>query len=288
VSDIPLIKVNPTGVHGIGVNQIGIGTLRVGSINNPLPQSWLIQPSQAISPTVPVTNVIGKPIVDMPGCVEAHTEDDGKANTLGENDPKGVRTYCDAGTPSFDPMDFEPEQLIIQREQEVPVIAPPPEPDVEAPEAPTNIPNTNQKEDPPCPPPNAQRIGDVAQSGTEKVSGFELQPDPNNKDLKICVTLYEELTVVEQYLPTAATVTTTAGIAVAATTSALLAKPLADILLRIVKPAVKKLITKFQVMMGKTPRKPSRSEIQADQYRLKKGLAPLKLMKKNLKKKARQ
>ena len=97
------------------------------------------------------------------------------------------------------------------------------EPDVEAPEAPTNIPNTNQKEDPPCPPPNAQRIGDVAQSGTEKVSGFELQPDPNNKDLKICVTLYEELTVVEQYLPTAATVTTTAGIAVAATTSALLA-----------------------------------------------------------------
>ena len=93
MSDIPLIKVNPTGVHGIGVNQIGIGTLRIGSINNPLPQSWLIQPSQAISPTVPVTNVIGKPIVDMPGCVEAHTEDDGKANTLGENDPKGVRVY---------------------------------------------------------------------------------------------------------------------------------------------------------------------------------------------------
>ena len=257
MSEIPQIRtqgVNNVGNYQIGVGNIGIsdlstgtiGDLRIGQINNPNPPNWLVEPSMAISPQSPVTTQIGKPIVDMPGCVEAHTEDDGKANTLT------------------------------------------PDPDVETPDLVTNIPKTETKEDPPCPPPNAPRIGDVAQSGTEKVSGFELQPDPNNKDLKICVTLYEDLTVVEQYLPSATVVSTTAGIAVVATTGALLAKPLADILLRIVKPAVKKLMTKIQVMMGKTPQKPSRSEIQADQYRLKKGLPPLKMMKKNLKKKGRR
>ena len=299
MSEIPQIRtqgVNNVGNYQIGVGNIGIsdlstgtiGDLRIGQINNPNPPNWLVEPSMAISPQSPVTTQIGKPIVDMPGCVEAHTEDDGKANTLKTEDPKGVRVYCDAGTPSFNPMDYEPEQLIITRETPPPPVAPPPDPDVETPDPVTNIPKTETKEDPPCPPPNAPRIGDVAQSGTEKVSGFELQPDPNNKDLKICVTLYEDLTVVEQYLPSATVVSTTAGIAVVATTGALLAKPLADILLRIVKPAVKKLMTKIQVMMGKTPQKPSRSEIQADQYRLKKGLPPLKMMKKNLKKKARQ
>ena len=272
----------------IGINDIDIGIpdINMRQIQVLNPNVWTINVPTATPPTVPVTSVIGKPIVDMPGCVEAHTEDDGKGGSLADNDPKGVRVYCDAGTPSFNPMDYEPEQLTIQREAPVPAVPNqevPPAPEVQAPE----IPKTT-KEDPPCPPPNAPRIGDVAQSGTEKVSGYELQPDPNNKDLKICVTLYEDLTVVEQYLPSATVVSTTAGIAVVATTGALLAKPLADILLRIVKPAVKKLMTKIQVMMGKTPQKPSRSEIQADQYRLKKGLPPLKMMKKNLKKKARQ
>ena len=116
-------------------------------------------------------------------------------------------------------------------------------------------PDTSQPdpvEDPPCPGPNAPRIGDVAQNQTEKVSGFELQVDPRNPDgVKICVTLYEDIGAAEQFLPAPQVAATTAAIAVVATSSALLAKPLADLLLKIVKPAVKKAIAKVQKILGK-------------------------------------
>tara|TARA_B100000287_G_scaffold413079_1_gene444220 strand:+ start:2144 stop:2992 length:849 start_codon:yes stop_codon:yes gene_type:complete len=282
MSEIPQIGVRDASIPQIGIRQINVSVSQIRDINIDGPRIWLTNPPQAISPVVPVTSVLGKPIVDMPGCVEAHSEDEGKAGSLVDNDPKGVRTYCDAGTPSFSPMDYEPEQLTITTEAPVPKVPNqevPPAPEVEAP----SIPKTDTKEDPPCPPPNAPRIGDVAQSGNEAVSGYELQVDPNNPTEKICVTLYEELTVVEKYLPSANVVTTTAGIAVAATTSALLAKPLADLLLKVVKPVVKKVITKVQTILGKTPPKPSRSEVLADQYRLKKGLPPLKLTRKKKK-----
>jgi len=42
------------------------------------------------------------------------------------------------------------------------------------------------------------------------------------------------------------------GIAVIATTSALLAKPLADLLLKVVKPTVKKVIKKIAAIRGKS------------------------------------
>jgi hypothetical protein len=38
---------------------------------------------------------------------------------------------------------------------------------------------------------------------------------------------------------------------VVATTSALLAKPLADLLLKLIKPTIKKVLTKVQKMIGK-------------------------------------
>jgi len=43
------------------------------------------------------------------------------------------------------------------------------------------------------------------------------------------------------------------GIAVIATSSALLAKPLADLLLKAVKPAVKKVMKKIATLRGKKP-----------------------------------
>ena len=95
-----------------------------------------------------------------------------------------------------------------------------------------------------CPPPNAPRIGDVAQNQKERVSGFELQNG-------ICVTLYEDIPLTAQYLPAPQIAATTAGIAVVATSSALLAKPLADILLKVIKPAIKKVIAKVSKLRGK-------------------------------------
>ena len=46
-------------------------------------------------------------------------------------------------------------------------------------------------------------------------------------------------------LPSGGMVVSTGGIAVVATTSALLAKPLADILLKVVKPTIKKVMKKI-------------------------------------------
>jgi hypothetical protein len=206
---------------------------------------------------------------------------DGKSwdRNLVTDDPEGAMTICPAGQyPSYDAMNYEPEQLIIQREQEAPPIAPAPEPP-DSPETPDTG-DTGPK-DPPCPGPNAQRIGDISASQKEKVSGFELQKDPANPGRKICVVLYEDIGAVEQFLPTPQIASTTAVIATVATGSALLAKPLADLLLKVVKPAIKKAIGTVQKILGKTPtERPSlreRMELQRERTR---AIRELKRMKK--------
>ncbi len=111
----------------------------------------------------------------------------------------------------------------------------------------------------------APRIGDIAQNQKEKVSGFELQRDPRNPDgEKICVTLYEDIGAVEAFLPAPQVATTTAVIATVATGSALLAKPLADLLLKVVKPVVKKAIGAIQKKLGKTPYSPTQAELRTN------------------------
>ena len=254
------------------INNITGSIVPVSRLNIPNITIWDINTPSTAAPYVPVTVYIGKPIVDIPGCVEVHPENKwpgGNKNKQLAEDDKTV-TYCDAHTPSFTPMNYEPEQLIIVRDIPAPKVEPPPD----APTPPT--PDTSKavtEEDVPCPGPTSPRIGALGPSEKEKVVGHELQDTPQGK---ICVALYEDIGAVEQYLPSAQVATTTATIAVVATSSALLAKPLADLLLKVVKPVVKQVMTKVQKILGKTPVKPSRSEVIADQYRLKKGLPPLK------------
>ena len=226
---------------------------RVQVYTNSIPNVYSLQIRHPFVPNFdPVTNYIGFPIVDMPGCVEMHRENRGGIDRdLVNQDPKGSTTLCPNGQyPSYRAMDYEPEQMTIITETEAPPVAssPPPEP----PESP-GTPDTGDtgQEDPPCPGPNAQRIGDVAQNQKEKVSGFELQKDPVNPGKKICVVLYEDITAVEQFLPTPQVASTTAVIATVATGSALLAKPLADLMLRVFRPAIKKAIGTVQKILGK-------------------------------------
>ena len=210
------------------------------------------------------TEYIGRPIVNIPGCVEAHP-DDRNAKNLPEDDSSKVMTLCDGEVPSYDAMNYEPEQLTIIQELPPPDVQPPPDP----PGAP-EVPDTgNVKTEVECPAPNQPRIGDVAQNQKEKVSGYELRDG-------ICVILYEDIGPVEQYLPSAQVATTTAVIATVAGASALLAKPLADLLLRVFRPAIKQALTKANSILGRKTLKPSRSEIQSDEYRKKKGLPPVK------------
>ena len=72
----------------------------------------------------------------------------------------------------------------------------------------------------------------------------------------------------EKYLPSPEAVTTTAAIAVVATTSALLAKPLADLLLKAVKPTVKKVMKKVSQIRKKPIPVKSSGERRAEQRQM--------------------
>ena len=222
-------------------------------------RNWMVEPPQAIPPVVPVTVNAGTPIVNMPGCVKVHKENaknpNSKNKQLVNDDPKQNVVLCDNGMPYYEPPEYDYRELswmtVNPNEEEVDEgvnTEEPPAPDIDTPEPPPTGPNTVK--DIECPPPNARRIGDLNQAGTEKVTGYKLSVDK-----KVCITEWEEIGFAEQYLPSISVVTTTAGIATVATTSALLAKPLADLLLKVVKPAVKKLIAKVKekVLKKKPP-----------------------------------
>ena len=242
---IPFIKINDINVRNLNVPHI-----HTFSYDLPTP----------VAPGHPrVTEYIGRPIVDIPGCVEAHP-DDRNAQNLPEDDSAKVQTFCDGEVPSYNAMDYTPEQLIIQREVPPPVVNPPPE--VDPPEVPPTGDLGTETE---CPGPNNLRVGDLTQAGDEKVVGHELQGT-------VCVTLYEPTTAAEKFLPSINQSTTTAAIAIIATAGAA-ATPL---LLRVIKPVIKKLTTFIQKKLGKKVSKPSRQDIQTDKYREKKGLPPIK------------
>ena len=221
---------------------------------------------------VPVTVNIGKPIVDLPGCVEAHPEDKGKSPSLVEDDSDGTVVLCDGQYPSYDAMDYVPEEMTIITETPPPEVQPPPEP----PGTP-EVPDTGgvTEEEQPCPAPGQPRVGDLSQSGDEKVIGHELQGTT-------CVVLYEPTTAIEKFLPSTNVVTTTADIATVATASAQISKPLADLILRALKPLIKKATDTVQKKLGRH-RTLSPQEIRSNKYREKKGLPPLKVPKKNKK-----
>ena len=90
-------------------------------------------------------------------------------------------------------------------------------------------------------------VGFIFDSGHKKITGYRLEGNQ-------CVHIVEDVPIPAQIInaiPPASTITTTASIAVVATTSALLAKPFADILLRVVKPVTKKIIKKIASIQGK-------------------------------------
>ena len=234
-----------------------IPNINIHDIRLPTARVFELPPTAVHNIFVPVTVNIGSPIVNMPGCVESHPDG---GPQLAKDDPKGTRIFCTNEYPSYNAMDYTPEQLAIttKTEEQPPPVAPPTDPP-EPPEVPTDaIPNIPNAEEVPCPGPNAPRIGDVAQNQKERVSGFELQGE-------ICVVLYEDIPWQAQYLPAPQVATTTAAIATTAAASALLAKPLADLLLKAFKPVINKVIAKVKKMLGKNPPRLSTSDRQAQQ-----------------------
>ena len=212
------------------IDDIRIDNVDIKDISIP---QWVTEPPRIMNPVVPpVTTQIGVPVVDMPGCVEAHEQNSNKEKSgiLSEDDPNGVKVFCDAGVPSFNPIDYNKDKLEFQREQKVPPVnaGRPPETEVGDTKTPKNV-----APKPECPTREQQLKNPVGKilEGNKKITGYELVG-------KECLMVTEKLTIPDQIIgniPNAGMVTTTASIAVVATSSALLAKPVVDLLLKAVK-----------------------------------------------------
>lgn len=163
-----------------------------------------------------------RPVMNLPGCVAVHP--DAALNpSLLKDDPSRVGYACpDGGFPSFKPMDFTPSELTIL------------EPEGEA----------QQKPEPPAP--QTPKLPEIPTLQAQE----EQPPEPKRSIPQQIV----------DGLPEVPAVVTTASIALVATTSALLAKPLADLLLKLIKPAIKKIVAKIKALLGRKTRRLSLSE----------------------------
>ena len=240
-----------------------IGVQQIPRVYTP---EWLKEAPTVLPPNPPVTSQIGVPIINMPGCVEAHERN---KESLKIDDPKGVKVFCDSGVPSFNPIDYDKNKIKWEQEKvEPPKVAPPKPPETKTPEVP-------KTEKPECPT-KVQKIeapvGTLTDSGKKKIVEYKFV---ENK----CVAIKADLEIPDQIIkaiPSAGQVTTTASVAVIATAAAT-ATPF---LLKVVKPIVKQIIKKVKKALGKEPPKLSQSEVRANKYREKKGLPELKQPKK--------
>ena len=171
--------------------------------------------------------------VEVIGCTYYHrdTKNTGNRNLL-LDDPNGVVSNCPY--PSFYPLNYQPDQLIIV-EEAAPINKEPDKlPEGKPPQA--EIPKEEKKEDEykPCPPKNAPfRQGDFKNElRLERLVKWERDISDGS-----CNAVWEEVPFIDQYIPSASVVVSTAFIAsVAATT---------PIILNLVKPIVKNLIKKL-------------------------------------------
>ena len=170
--------------------------------------------------------------VEAIGCKYFHRDvkNTGNRNLLIE-DKNGLVSNCPY--PSFIPMNFQPDQLIIVEEAAPVEQESKPLPEGKPPKP--EIPKDEKKEDVfvECPGKKDQRVGDFRnEKKLERVIGHK-----RSEDGTICTTLYEDVAFQDQYLPEFSTVVSTAAIATVAATT--------PIILNLVKPIVKNLIKKL-------------------------------------------
>jgi hypothetical protein len=200
-------------IPNIEIRPISISPIR--SLDIP---KYVMAPSQSIPTAAPVTVNLGVPIINLPGCVESNKEQNPKNTALLQDDPNGTLTFCDGSLPSYNPIDFNAEDYLQPSKAPVPPYKPP-ETDFKSPQIkPPSIPKT-----------------EIPIIKTEE------KEDP----------IIEENINIIDYLPPAEAVVSTTVIAAAAATSALVARPLANFLLKIIRPVMKKVIKKVSNKFGK-------------------------------------
>ena len=203
--DIPRFDINKVEIHEIPIWKTDIQTL----------------------------NNISKPIVDIPGCVRVHRNN---LTSLIDSDKDEYGTYTECGNfsiPSFEPLQYNPNEFVYTQSetpqnQEQEFVQPTVEP-------PKYEPKKNKDDSlfVACPGKKDQRVGDYRNEfKLERVIGHERSEDGSK-----CITLYEDVKFIEQYIPNPPQLVSTAVIATVAASTPLL--------LNIVKPLVKNLIKKM-------------------------------------------
>ena len=223
-------------IREIQIRELGI---------QPVPD-YLMYPTQSLPVAPAVTLQIGTPIVDLPGCVEAHPDG---GPQLAQDDPRGARTYCDGSVPSFNPIEYSPEEMLITKPSQADTRQPKAPVAPELPATPKIPPATAKVDCPTAAQEAKEPVGTFIEGFRKKVTEYKLIGNQ-------CIQITEPVPLPQQIiagLPSAGSVVTTGGIAVVATASALAAKPLADLLLKVVKPTVKKVMKKIAAIRGKTP-----------------------------------
>ena len=207
----------------------------------------------------PVTVDIGVPLINIPGCVQSHRNLSSSKNIL-EEDTRGSQVFCDGTLPSFTPLNFTPGKFIytspasvpntdagsesVPRAASIPDALPVPAVKIVKEKEPVSFDATPID----CPSKEALTIGQRTADQTALIIGYEWTGEK-------CITITEPLplyvAITEEYLPPPQAISTTAAIALVATTSALLAKPLSELLLKLIKPLIKKITKKVAALSNK-------------------------------------
>ena len=70
------------------IRDIRLDDIDIGDVKIPEVRDWVVSPPTAVPAATPIVNQVGVPIVDIPGCVEAH-ESNNKSNTVGVDEWTG-------------------------------------------------------------------------------------------------------------------------------------------------------------------------------------------------------
>ncbi|MAL10762.1 MAG: hypothetical protein CMF74_14010 [Maricaulis sp.] len=209
----------------IGIKQINIPEVHIPEIYNPLP----------------ILPVITNLEIDVVGCTYQHRDVKNTGNTqLLLDDPNGVFLTCGESVfPSFYPIDYRPDQIVIT--EDLPISnSTPPMPETDLPE--TRTPENKKKEliIPECPSRKEQKIGDYRNSKRiERVIGHKLSSDKLE-----CITLYESVPFRETFIGTPEVLISTAAIGLVAGGSAALVPVIQGIAKSGIKQITKKLTKK--------------------------------------------
>ena len=178
---------------------------------------------------IPVINKVPKPIINYAGCVKVHRNN---LINLIDVDENGTVIKCGVKMPSYEPLQYTPNNFVYTTPQVNTNIEPPSFLNSQLPD----LPKRKEKEFfIPCPDPESPlRVGSFANDDRiEKIKSFYY-----NEDKTKCLIEWEEVTYYEKLIPSIGQFTSVFTLALVGCS--------APIILNLVKPLVKKAVAKLQ------------------------------------------